>query len=35
MNRCIQTDRFLSAAVSQGASLRGLMELAPKKEKGE
>lgn len=35
MNRCIQTDRFLSAVESQGASLRGLMGLAPKKEREE
>lgn len=31
MNHCIQTDHFLSAVVSQGASLRGLMGPAPKK----
>lgn len=34
MNRCIQTDHFLSAVVSWGASLMGLMGLTPtEKEK--
>lgn len=33
MNRCIQTDHFLSAVVSQGASLRWLMGPTPKKGK--
>lgn len=31
MSRCIQTDRFLSAAVSQGASPRGLTVQDPDK----
>lgn len=31
MTRCIQTDRFLSALVSQRASPRGLLALTPKK----
>ncbi len=34
MNHCIQTDHFLSAVVSQGASLRGPMGVTPtRKEK--
>lgn len=33
MSRCIQTDHFLSAVVSQGASLRGLVGLTPTKRK--
>lgn len=35
MNRCIQTDHFLSVVLSQGASLRGLMGLTPKKKNNQ